>query len=253
MRRTEYLGSIVAISLIGSLLGYTCFAADESTAQPTGELTKLALKYRTDKGPTVKLSMGIHYGHSYTDVYELYFAPIRNSVRKYAEIGILKGASLRMFNEYFPQAMIYGVDIENCSAMNTDRIKTFIADQANRQELQRFIDGSATDFDILIDDGGHTMEQQQVSFGYLFKFVKPGGYYVIEDVHTSLDPKYGRKPDESNTTLTMINGFVRTGKFESPYMTEEEKKYLQGNVESCDLFSRDGGEATLCIFKKRAA
>lgn len=60
----------------------------------------------------------------------------------------------------------------------------YLGDQANRTFLKAI--ASKEDlFDVIIDDGGHTFEQQQVSFQHLFPLVKPGGLYVIEDVETS--------------------------------------------------------------------
>ena len=90
-----------------------------------------------------------------------------------------------MWSEYFSKGIVFGIDIYNLDQLHawmrktgfpdflpdkpdTGRIKTFVADQANREQLQRFIDVSGGDFDIVLDDGGHTMKQQQMSFGYFF-------------------------------------------------------------------------------------
>ena len=37
-------------------------------------------------------------------------------------------------------------------------------------------------FDIIVDDASHWNEQQPATLRQLFPLVKPGGYYVIEDV-----------------------------------------------------------------------
>ncbi len=214
-----------------------------------GTLTALADKYRTDKGSH---GLGGSGGHHYTEVYEYFFYPIKNKARKICEIGILAGASLKMFRDYFPNAVIYGIDIRDSSKLNSATIKTFIADQANRKQLKDFIDTCGNGFDMILDDGGHTMEQQQVSFGYLFKYLKPGGYYIIEDVHTSLMDRggYGVEKDGENTTLTMIDNFIRNGRIESKYMTAAEQSDLTANIRYCNLLSRDKGGSITCIFKK---
>lgn len=227
------------------LVAFTTQARGDRTPQ-LGTLTAMADRYGTDKGTQ---------GHNYTRAYELYFSPIRQKARKVFEIGVWKGASLRMWRDYFPNAKIYGIDIADTSSVNSQRISTFVADQANRKQLKAFIDKAGGDFDIILDDGGHRMEQQQISFGYLFSYVKPGGYYVIEDVHTSIyaifRDGYGATPTGERTTLAMIDNFVRTGNVESPYMTPEEKKYLTSNVASADLMSQNKGHSVACIFKKR--
>ena len=206
------------------------------------DLTLFADRYGTDKGSS---------GHHYTEVYEYFFYPIKYTARNIFEIGIAAGASLRMFRDYFPNAIISGIDIINCAHLNSDVIKTFVADQANRQKLEDFTETYKCEFDIILDDGGHTMQQQQVSLGYLFKYVKPGGYYIVEDVHTSLLASgYGVEENKENTTLVMIDNFIRTGKIESKYMTAEEENYLNENIKYCNLLSRDKGGSITCIFKK---
>ena len=230
---------ILGVSLVlFSIVGFE-YAASESSL---GELTDLADQYGTDKGSR---------GHSFTEVYEYFFRPIKYKASKICEIGIAEGASLKMFRDYFPKAVCYGIDINDSFWLKSGAIKTFIADQANREQLKDFIDTYGDDFDVILDDGGHTMEQQQVSFGYLFKYLKPSGYYIIEDVHTSLDDSYTVEENEENTTLRMINGFIRNGKIKSEYMTIEEENYLIDSIEYCNLLSRNEGNSITCIFKKR--
>lgn len=209
-----------------------------------GELTQLADKYKTDKGSML---------HHYTEVYECFFYPVKSSARKICEIGIMEGASLKMFAEYFGRAVIFGIDIEDASHLNSDRIRTFVADQGDRKQLAAFTDANGSGFDLILDDGGHSMAQQQISFASLFRHVLPGGYYIIEDVHTSLLSDYGTEPGEENTTLTMINRFIRSGKIESKYMNEEERQYLDSNISYCNLMSRNMGTSITCIFKKKQA
>jgi len=240
-KKIKYL--ILGLALF--LFAITGSACASSEYEP-GELTKLADRYGTDKGPK---------GHYFTEVYEHFFWPIKYEARKICEIGIAGGDSLKMFNDYFPNAIYYGIDIDDLSKFDSNTAKTFVADQANRKQLKSFIDAYGRDFDMILDDGGHTMKQQQVSFGYLFKYVKPSGYYIIEDVHTSL-PEYfntmfDAEESEKNTTLTMINNFIRSGKIKSKYMTGEEANYLNANIEYCNLFSRNKGRSITCIFKKK--
>jgi hypothetical protein len=102
-------------------------------------------------------------------------------VNVYGENGVYKpGASLRAFTEYFPNAMVYGADIQDDCIFEEDRIKTFkfdstdlVACNDSLQDLQ---------FDIIIDDGLHTTDAQVKTFRNLWSRVKPGGYYFIEDV-----------------------------------------------------------------------
>jgi len=248
-KRQMKLKEIMSLVLgLGLFLFAILSSGSASSEYKFDELTKLADKYGTDKGSS---------WHYYTQAYEYFFYPIKYEARKICEIGVAKGASLKMFRDYFPNAVVYGIDINDSSELNSDTIKTFIADQANRKQLKDFIDTYGGDFDIILDDGGHSMEQQQVSFGYLFRHLKPGGYYIIEDAHTSFrGPKYGIVIPLWNATLTMIDKFIRTGKIESKYMTTEERTYLTTHIEYCNLFKSNNSKAPncksiSCIFKKK--
>jgi FkbM family methyltransferase len=90
-----------------------------------------------------------------------------------------------MWEEYFPNAEIYGFDIdENCKQYEEGRVKIIIGDQSNTDHLSSLPD----DFDIIIDDGSHVEEHVLKSLDYLFQHkLKIGGIYVIEDLLTSPD------------------------------------------------------------------
>jgi SAM-dependent methyltransferase len=215
------------------------------------EITRLAEGTKTDKGLS---------GHYYTELYDIFFLPLKNKAAKILEIGIASGDSLKMWRDYFPRATIYGIDIVPKTELDSDRIKTFVADQANRSQLESFVGKSGGHFDIIIDDGGHHMNHQQISLGFLFKYVKPGGYYIIEDLHMSL-PRfwkgYGVLPDESNSTLNMIFKLIREMRLESFHMPRPEERYLTRNIEFCNLFMRNKlyvqSPSIMCILKKRAS
>ncbi len=218
---------------------------------------------KTDKAET----------HGFTEIYEHMFYPLKSSPIRICEIGIAWGGSLDVWSRYFDRATVFGIDEYSLAELRsmmqaqgvkddflpkqpeTERIKTFVADQSNRDQLQSFINKYGGDFDIMLDDGGHTMEDQQTSFGFLFKYIKPKGYYVIEDVHTSLVDRYdgfGAEKSEENTTLTMVNEFIRHGRIKSRYMRPEEMDYLNSHIEFCNLFVRNNyAHSITCIFQKK--
>ena len=190
-------------------------------------LAELCEEHPTDK---------CEFHHGYVEAYDTLFDSVRGHVRRVLEIGVLKGHSLRMWAAYFPRAQIFGIDIVDSSEHDSERITTFVADQAAREELAVFIESHGADFDIIIDDGGHTMEQQQTSFGFLYPHLRPGGLYIIEDIHTSFPeryPGYGVNATGTNSTFTMIQHFMRDGEFESDYLSEAEEAGLSESVDYC--------------------
>ncbi len=164
----------------------------------TKTLTDLANFYGSDKGtvgPIATWSV-----HNYTDIYDIYLEPYRLLPLHILEIGLgvvgdrwdshivcgrnaAGGASIRMWYDYFPNAQIYGIDINECSYLDTDRIKTFVADQGNIEDLKAFTAATeAVEFDFIFDDGSHRPDHQQISLGYFFRYLKSGGLYFIEDL-----------------------------------------------------------------------
>ena len=95
------------------------------------------------------------------------------------------GNSLKCWEQYFPLANIYGIDIYSHPELNKNRIKTFVANQNSEQDLQLVMDKIDTKLDIIIDDGSHMGEHQVFSFIHLNKHLSDNGIYVIEDVQPS--------------------------------------------------------------------
>jgi SAM-dependent methyltransferase len=212
--------------------------AQEKDTLTTAEWFRLqSLTELCDTFPTDKCSDR----HGFLEVYEPLFEPMREDSIRFFEIGILTGLSHLMWRNYFPHAEVYGIDLKDYSKVAAkDGIQTFVADQSNRNDLLGFLEFSGGNFDVILDDGGHAMDHQQVSLAYLFPHVKPGGLYIIEDVHSSLpefypDPAFKVATAETNTTLLMLERFVRTGKMESAYMSEEEMRFLESYIERIEL------------------
>ena len=128
----------------------------------------------------------------YFKAYENHFSRFRNKEVVILEIGVYHGGSLQLWKNYFgPKAKIYGIDINpDCKALEEENIKIFIGSQSDRNFLRQ-VKKEIPAVDILIDDGGHTMIQQIVSFEELFDLVKEDGVYLCEDIHTSYWSQYG--------------------------------------------------------------
>ena len=165
--------------------------------------------------------------HNYEPVYDRHFQDIREKKLKILEIGVWEGNSLRMWKDYFPNAEVSGFDIHSSRMVKgEDRIKTMVVDQSNRKDLSKAM-SELGEFYIIIDDGSHSVDNHQISFGYLFPFVKSKGFYVIEDVHTSfhytngeylsditiktLKDVYGVSDDFYNTTYNMLRNYQEFG------------------------------------------
>ena len=209
-------------------------------------LNELATKYGTDKGKKF---------HNYMPIYEKYFTQIRYDVKKILEIGIKQGRSHFMWLNYFPNATVYGIDIDDKTGLEKDRFITFKCDQSDIESLNKFIELYGNDFDIIIDDGGHTMKQQQTSFKILFDALKSGGLYVIEDLFTSYKMLkcYGKDTIVmgEKTTMELFQSIEAEDNkiLETDNITKEELEKLKSKMWSCII--EEGNISEIVFIRRR--
>jgi hypothetical protein len=145
-------------------------------------LEQLFTKYGTDKGIW-----------GYTPAYEKHLAGTRLRVERVLEVGIcgfrdipnnVVGASLFAWRDYFPSAMIYGLDNDNRFIFNDQgNIRTALADAYDATSLTKalmsfHLDGA---FDFICDDAVHDPLPQIRLMQLLWPLLKRGGVYAIEE------------------------------------------------------------------------
>jgi hypothetical protein len=169
-------------------------------------LNDLAIKHGTDKGTESFRGLA---PKGYTRVYERYLEPLRERQGvKILEIGVQKGASVQMWEEYFPTGDIWGIDIkESCARYATDRISIRIGDQTDRDFLRAVVE-EAGPFDVVIDDGGHRMEQHRISLEELWPGLRRGGLYFVEDLHTAYREAFGGGFENEASTIELFKGLI---------------------------------------------
>lgn len=145
----------------------------------------------------------------YFEVYERHFSKYRNREVVILEIGVFQGGSLQMWKEYFgDKARIYGLDVNpECKKLEEENIRIFTGSQSDRNFL-RNLKKQIPRIDILIDDGGHTMTQQIVTFEELYDHVKDDGVYLCEDIHTSYWLKFGGGYRRRGTFIEYTKHFI---------------------------------------------
>jgi len=127
--------------------------------------------------------------HKYHEVYEPDFSLLKDQPINLLEVGIFKGNSVEAWIEYFPNATIYGVDIFTRVVPNTipilkhPRVKWLKADSLNPEQVAQIGEQwPGIRFDVIIDDGLHTPAANAKTLQNLWKYLKTGGQYYIEDV-----------------------------------------------------------------------
>jgi hypothetical protein len=204
-------------------------------------LTEIGKFFNTDKATD----------HNFTEFYDSYLDHLRNESFNILEIGIWKGESLKMWKEYFPNSNIYGLDINNLKHLEEDRIFIEQADQTDIQRMNTVF--SDIKFNIIIDDGGHSMYQQQLTLIAMLHRLKKGGFFILEDLHTSLSfhPFYNNDPSK-RTALELIENFKNKKEdFKNFYIREDYIKIIYDQIEFCEIYKYNEGNSITSILKKK--
>jgi hypothetical protein len=207
----------------------------------------------SDKGTEIHCMGGVP--HCYALDYYRHFAPFREDTFNLLEIGLQNARqddglpsdapSLRGWRGFFPNATVYGYDINDFGFLPLEDTFTFQGDQSSRDDLQRFL---ATyrepPFRLVVDDGSHVPSHQQISLAALFPSLEPGGMYVIEDLAWQPYP-------ESPRTVDVLQGHIDGGGIDSPFLTEAEAQHLEAAIERIEIYKPNDSESAL-IWKRGA-
>jgi hypothetical protein len=126
--------------------------------------------------------------HNYAHAYSHFLSKLPSLENiNFLEIGIANiepdRSSLHGWSRIFKDGNIYGIDIVPEKMINTDRIKTFVANQSSILDLSNFRQAAGCPkFDVILDDGSHIFSDAIVSFKYLINSLKESGMYMIEDI-----------------------------------------------------------------------
>ena len=165
--------------------------------------------YFFNKRHTLQLSKW----HHYFEIYDKHFSRFQGHNPNILEIGVWNGGGLEMWNDYFDgKCQIYGVDImpsalEIPKKLGLNNVKIDLGDQENRNFWKEYLKDKPK-FDIVIDDGGHTMGQQIVTYEEIYDYVKDDGVYVCEDLHTSYWTDWGGSLGNRNTFIEYTKNFI---------------------------------------------
>lgn len=168
--------------------------------------------------------------HGYLPFYEDAFKDYQNTAKTVLEIGVHEGASLVGWRNYFPNARIIGIEINNSvvKLKNRDRIDIHIGDVTNPPFIEKVISQYKNGFDIVIDDGSHHSHHIRQAFSKLWP--RTNCVYCIEDLGTQYPGndwpnKPGRVFDDQ---FIKVNGSysINMHKYvdqmmESPYLRED--------------------------------
>jgi predicted O-methyltransferase YrrM len=182
----------------------------------------------------------------YFPIYTRHLSPYAGQPVSVLEIGVYRGGSMRMWSRFFgPAARLVGVDVDPIAVVSAgERYTVVIADQADPDAIRRVADEHGP-FDVIIDDGGHTMDQQITSVEALFPMLNEGGVYLVEDCHTSYWDEYGGGLGREGTFMEWVktrlddlNGYHMTDAVDPVWTKQVDGFHIYDSVVILDKKTR---------------
>ncbi|MEO6667849.1 MAG: class I SAM-dependent methyltransferase [Ferruginibacter sp.] len=151
----------------------------------------------------------LHKWDHYFEIYDRHFKEYAGKEVVILEIGVSQGGSIDLWKKFFGDNLrYYGIDINpKCRQFESENVKIFIGSQQDKVFLEK-VKTEIPDLDILIDDGGHTMKQQIVSFESLFSKIKMNGIYLCEDNHSSYWFDFGGGIKRKGTYIEYVKNLI---------------------------------------------
>lgn len=127
-----------------------------------------------------------HYWHGYVSEYERLALSKLEKPTDILEIGVGQGNSIQWLSQRFPEANIVGADCASSQPQwpTSPRIKYVVVDQGSRNDVKEMFGNLFKMFDLIIDDGSHNPQHQADSLLTGMTYLKSGGFYILEDVHS---------------------------------------------------------------------
>jgi predicted O-methyltransferase YrrM len=155
------------------------------------DLCLIGKKYDTDKSSQRNNITNSRHCHPYTLFYDGLFKNKKEETLKIAELGILDGASMLMWREYFKNANIYGFEYNSTlitnfkQKFNNDRITLANIDVTNKDSITNAFKQLDISYDLIIEDTTHQFEDQIRVIENVYPYLKEGGMLIIEDIFKS--------------------------------------------------------------------
>jgi SAM-dependent methyltransferase len=198
------------------------------------DLCNLGVKYPTDKSAYVGDNL---HRHAYMSIYDFLFMPLRYKNIKLGEGGILDNNSMKCWREYFPYAELHGFDynddlLERARNENLANTTYHKMDVTNTSSIVNAFEYSGGNFDVIIDDMIHDVHHNTLFANEAYKYLKPSGLLIIEDLSETLNLEYGGMHDELyNQYFEPIKKYFSSLTF----VVSEHKNRFSGNLHNDKL------------------
>ena len=188
--------------------------------------------------------------HGYARIYEKYLKERKDKNLNIIELGSFYGNASAAFYFYFKNSKIYSVDINpDMYLYRSKRLKNFFTDTSSRSSIVKNILSRNIEFDLIIEDASHMLKDQIISLFILFKNLKSGGLFIVEEIDFPEKREDMRVGQEFPDLKTILNKIINKENFHSKYINENEKNYFLENFDTIKFYTGNINE--IAIIKKK--
>jgi hypothetical protein len=224
------------------------------------DLSKLFDYFNSDKGnyyenqytqPSKRTPERIR-AHGYSIFYQQYFKDLKHKKMNILEIGSFHGNASAALFFYFKNSNLFAGDIyPDLFRYKSNRIKNFYVNSSEEKSIQKnIIDNFDNNFDIIIEDAGHSLKDQIISLFMLFKKLNSGGLFIVEELDFP-DKRQdmnllNEKPSLREILLKFKNDKVL---LQSKYIKKSDRDNFLDNINSIKIFKGNFNEIAIILKK----
>ena len=216
-------------------------------------LDELLYYYGSDKANIFKKTK--EKGHGFSEFYTQELSSLRDKEINILEVGSYAGASSAAFIKFFKKSSIFCFDVNISNFIYYSKnIHVYGLDINNEIKLKETLKKICTHnnlnfFDVIIDDGSHNLSDILFSFKILFRYLKMGGIYVMEDFKYPNYYNYNR--NINHIFVDQVLTKLKEKKiFPSSIFTNEDQNYLQNNIKKINMYKGNLKESDISFIKK---
>ena len=252
----KYLINLIYLPKIINLDNFV----DRYGLNETKDLGKLFDFFNSDKGnqfenqyahPSKRTSSKIK-GHGYSIFYQKYFENLKSNNLKILEVGSFHGNASAALYFYFKKSKLFAADIyPDLFRYRSNRIENFYVNSSDENSIQKnIIDKFSDNFDIIIEDAGHSLKDQIISLFMLFKKLNSGGLFIIEELDFPDTRKDMNLMNEKPTLREILFKFKKEKKLlNSKYIKKNDRDNFLDSIESLEIYRGNFNE--IAILRKK--
>ena len=188
--------------------------------------------------------------HGYAKIYEKYLKEHKEKNLNIIELGSFYGNASSAFFFYFKNSQLYSADINpDMYLYRSKRLKNFFTDTSSRVSIEKNISKRNIQFDLIIEDASHMLKDQVISLFILFKNLKSGGFFIVEEIDFPEKREDMRVGQEFPDLKTILIKIINKENFSSKYINENEKNYFLENFDTIKFYTGNINE--IAIIKKK--